>query len=248
MTASMAAHVERVVSMPRRSPRPSARFLRAVAAEQSDLARRRDDLLEQRRLLQSQLDEIDATVGEVDERILLIHRLTGEDHEQQSGMAGAAAPVTTAQHAGGDELLRGPAIRVTAIRVLLGHPRRPDAIHYREWFSLVAAAGYHVAGKDPLAVFLTQLSRSPLVRRGTQSGVYELDRDAPDRLRRDLETLQSQLRALTAAPSSSTESLSSIRGQRTAVNLEIGKLEKALEEAQETLKPTKTGQDLAAAG
>lgn len=243
----MAAHVERVVPMPKRSPRPSARFLRAVAAEQSDLARRRDELLEQRRLLQAQLDEIDATVGEVDERLLLIHRLTGEDPEQQRGMAGTA-PVTPTQEAGRDELLRGPAIRVTAIRVLLAHPRRPEAMHYREWFGLVADAGYQVAGKDPLAVFLTQLSRSPLVRRGTQSGVYELDRDAPDRLRRDLETLQSQLRALTAAPPSSTATLGSIRSQRTALNLEIGKLEKALEEAQETLKPTASGQHLAAAG
>jgi chaperonin cofactor prefoldin len=244
----MSAHVERVVPMPKRSPRPSPRFLRAVAAEQSDLARRRDELLEQRRLLQAQLDEIDATVGEVDERLLLIHRLIGEDPEQQGEITGAASPVTTTQHAGCDEPLRGPAIRVTAIRVLLGHPRRPEAIHYREWFSLVADAGYRVAGKDPLAVFLTQLSRSPLVHRGTQSGVYELDRDAPDRLRRNLEALKSQLRAMTAAPSSSTASLSSIRSQRTALNLEIGKLEKALEEAQETLKPTTAGQDLAAAG
>lgn len=244
----MAAHVERVLPMPNRSRRPSARFLRAVAAEQSDLARRRDELLEQRRRLQAQLDEIDAEVGEVDERVLLIQRLIGEDPEQQHRVAGAATPVTTGQHVGGDEPLRGPAIRVTAIRVLLAHPRRPEAIHYREWFSLVTDAGYRVAGKDPLAVFLTQLSRSPLVRRGTQSGIYELDRDALDRLRRDLETLQSQLRALTAAPSNSTASLSSIRSQRTALNLEIGKLEKALEEAQETLKPTTAGQDLAAAG
>lgn len=233
--------------MPKRSPRPSALFLRAVAAEQSDLARRRDELLEQRRVLQAELDEIDATVGEVDERLLLIHRLTGEDPEQQRGKAAAASPVTTTQGAGGDELLRGPAIRVAAIRVLLAHPRRPEAIHYREWFALVADAGYQVAGKDPLAVFLTQLSRSPLVRRGTQSGVYELDCDAPDRLRRDLETLQSELRALIAAPSSSTANLSSIRSRRTALNIEIGKIEKALEEAQESLKPTAAGQDMAAA-
>src|ERR1700745_3333841 len=30
--------------------------------------------------------------------------------------------------------LRGPAIRSAAVRVLLEHPDRPEALHYREWF------------------------------------------------------------------------------------------------------------------
>ena len=51
-----------------------------------------------------------------------------------------------------------------------------------------------VAGKDPLAVFLTQLSRSPAVRKGAQPGVYELDRQAPARLRATLDDLHEQLR------------------------------------------------------
>ena len=45
------------------------------------------------------------------------------------------------------------------------------------------AAGHEIAGKDPLAVFLTQLSRSPVIRKGTRAGVYELDPTAPQRLR-----------------------------------------------------------------
>ena len=41
-----------------------------------------------------------------------------------------------------------------------------EALHYREWFDLLAQPGHEIAGKDPLAVFLTQISRSPVVRKG----------------------------------------------------------------------------------
>ena len=131
--------------------------------------------------------------------------------------------------------MRGPAIRVAAVKVLVGHPRRPGALHYRDWFAPLEQAGYAVAGKDPLAVFLTQLSRSPLVRRGTQGGVYELDLQAPARLRRQLEDLKGQLRDLASPTSSSTTDLSALRSRRSALNLEIGKVEKALEEVEEAL-------------
>lgn len=144
-------------------------------------------------------------------------------------------------------MLRGPAIRAAAVKALLADPQRPQALHYRRWFDLLSKAGYDVAGKDPLAVFLTQLSRSPLVRRSTQSGVYELDLQAPARLRQQLEDLEAQLRKLTASASSSTADLGSIRSQRTSLNLEINKVEKALQEAGETLHQDPETTDLAAA-
>ena len=56
-------------------------------------------------------------------------------------------------------------------------------MHYREWYELLERAGHEIAGKDPLAVFLTQISRSPAVRRGARAGIYELDRGAFHRLR-----------------------------------------------------------------
>jgi hypothetical protein len=230
--------------MKRCSSAPSARLLRAVAAERGDLERRRDSLLERRRRVRAELDEIEASVAELDERLLLIGRLAGEDPPGASRAdAELDSPKLDAEAA-----LRGPAIRATAVRVLLAHPHRPEALHYREWFELLAQAGYSVAGKDPLAVFLTQLSRSPLVRRGTQSGVYQLELSAPARLRRRLQDLQAQLRELSAAASSATADLSSIRRRRTALNLEISKVEKALEEAEETLSTGPQTPGLAAAG
>jgi hypothetical protein len=226
------------------SSAPSARLLRAVAAERGDLERRRDSLVQRRRRVQAELDDIEALVAEVDERLLLIARLAGVDPppERQRVDAELESPVGEAGAA-----LRGPAIRAAAVRVLLAHPLRPEALHYRKWFELLGEAGYSVAGKDPLAVFLTQLSRSPLVRRGTQSGVYELELHAPTRLRRRLQDLQAQLRELSATASSATADLSSVRRRRMALNLEIGKVEKALEEAEETLSKGPENPGLAAA-
>ena len=184
-------------------------------------------------------------MAEVDERMMLIDRLAGENPPREQPPIEAEDD----SHDGGPAaILRGPAIRAAAVRVLLAHPRRPEALHYREWFGLLADAGYSVAGKDPLAVFLTQLSRSPLVRRGTQSGVYELELQAPAGLRRRLHELQSQLRELTATPSSETTDLSSVRSRRMALNLEITKVEKALEEAEATLGKGPETPGLAAAG
>jgi hypothetical protein len=235
--------------MTRRTSAPSARLLRAVAAERGDLERRRDALLERRLRVQEELDQIEASLVEFDERLALISRLAGEDAPRESPHSGdAIAAAQSSPGTGAQSVLRGPAIRAAAVRVLLAHPRRPEALHYRQWFELLAEAGYAVAGKDPLAVFLTQLSRSPLVRRGTESGVYELDLQAPTRLRRQLEDLQAQLRELTGAPSSRATDLSSIRGRRSALNVEIGKVERALEEAEETLRSAPETPGLAAAG
>ncbi len=192
--------------------------------------------------MREELEELEASVAELDERLALISRLAGEASQRERSGGGDAV----VQGSSGEQsqtVLRGPAIRAAAVRVLLAAPRRPEALHYRQWFELVAEAGYGVAGKDPLAVFLTQLSRSPLVRRGTQSGVYELDVQAPARLRRRLEDLQAQLRELTATSPRSTTDLSVVRGRRTALNVEISKVERAFEEAEETLRnrPEKPG-------
>jgi hypothetical protein len=143
-----------------------------------------------------------------------------------------AAPARSLPHAATP--LRGPAIRLAAVRVILEHPKRPDALHYRDWFAALEDAGHVVAGKDPLAVFLTQLSRSPAVRKGTQSGVYELDRAAPHRLRARLDALHHQLRNLTAA-AGATADLAGVRARRAEITAEITRTEKALEEAEALL-------------
>jgi len=223
----MGRQVEQPSPMKRRPSQPSRRLLAAAAAERDGIERQRKELLARRQTLHALIDELDAQLAELTERALLIERLSGAS-------AGSEAHATpAAQRPAGEDrmVLSGPAIRQTAVKILLDDPRHPQALHYRDWFALLEQGGYAVAGKDPLAVFLTQLSRSPVVRRGTQSGVYELNLDAVGRLRHQLNERQRQLQTLTSASASATD-LSGIRSQRTALTQEIDKLEKALEEAE----------------
>lgn len=224
----------RVEPLPmQRSSQPSRRLLAAAAAERDSLQRRRDELHAERRRLRDQIAALDAELVELDQRDELLTRLGGSRETSTTTGATVVASVD-----GSDAeprlTLRGPAIRRTAVQVLLADPRHPEALHYRDWYGLVQGAGYAIAGKDPLAVFLTQISRSPVIRRGTQSGVYELDTAAVPRLRHQLEDRQAQLRTLTAAATPSA-TLSEVRAQRSALTLEIDKLEKAVEEAESML-------------
>jgi hypothetical protein len=237
-------------------PTPSTRLLRAVAAERAELDRHRDKLLATRESLRAELARIDGSLTEIDERAALLDRLAGSADPAlgdatttpAAGATARAEPRDALPPAAGQggERLRGPAIRRAAVRVLLEHPQRPEALHYRDWYDALQAAGYEVAGKDPLAVFLTQLSRSPVVRKGTQSGVYELDRSGPRRLRRRLDELHDELRTLTATPRA-TADLAAIRAQRAELNAQISQAEKALEEAESLIAPGQDAGLLAAA-
>jgi hypothetical protein len=72
------------------------------------------------------------------------------------------------------EELRGQRLREVAVDVL----RRissGDPIHYRVWFEALVESGYRVSGKDPLATFLTHVSRIEQVQGiGRRSGLYRL--------------------------------------------------------------------------
>jgi hypothetical protein len=118
--------------------------------------------------------------------------------------------------------------------VVIGQPQRIEALHYRRWYDLLQEAGYAVAGKDPVAVFLTQVTRSPVVRKATKPGVYEVDRQAPLRIRQRLDRLQTELRELAATPSAPVD-LGAVRARRHELDLEISQHERALEEALRVL-------------
>ena len=48
-------------------------------------------------------------------------------------------------------------------------------VHYRDWYDLLVDAGARVAGKDPVATFLTQVARAPGVESvRPRSGLYRL--------------------------------------------------------------------------
>jgi hypothetical protein len=73
------------------------------------------------------------------------------------------------------EELRGQRLRDVAVEILRAEVGAGTPIHYRDWFRLVRDAGHRIAGTNPLAAFLTVVSRSEQVERmGTRSGMYQL--------------------------------------------------------------------------
>ena len=223
---------------------PSPRLLRAVVAERETLERQRAQLAREADALRASLARIEAGLAEIDALTARLDDLAtpgeaarGEARRDESprGEAGrddAAGPTAPRRGSsptaadGGRHTLRGPAIRTTAVALLVASGR--DALHYREWFDLLTQAGHEVAGKDPLAVFLTQITRSPAVRKGARPGEYVLDRGARATLQRRLDDLNQQLATL---PQQTTD-LTELRTRRAQLTADITKLEKALEEVQ----------------
>ena len=73
-----------------------------------------------------------------------------------------------------DRELRGQRLREVAVEILR---RRggDDAIHYREWFSLLRAEGWEIRSKNPVNSFLTEIGRTADVERvGHRTGMYRL--------------------------------------------------------------------------
>lgn len=189
--------------------------------------------------LLAEIRQLDEALADADQRLLMLSQLVGtpgvvaSGHHDPEGTGASAAE--TGVSASAETKLRGPKIREVAVRVLLEQPEYIEALHYRRWYELLTDAGYAIAGKDPSAVFLTQITRSPVVRKGTQSGVYELDRQAPLRLRQRLERLRTELRELTNSAVSDSE-LASSRARRHDLDIAISQQERALEEALRVLR------------
>jgi hypothetical protein len=220
--------------------KPSRRLVRAAQAEREDLRRRREQLAGERESAVASLREIESALTGLDEREILLSQLAPESADVDP----VSSDLTADDQQRPGKVLRGPAIREAAVEVLV-RSRRAEALHYREWFELLTREGYEVAGKNGLAVFLTQLSRSPAVRKSTQTGVYELDRQAPQRRARELERLQRELRELTGH-TSSTADLSEIRAHREQLTSDIGRAERALEEARRVLSVDASGASVSA--
>jgi hypothetical protein len=74
-----------------------------------------------------------------------------------------------------DARVRGQRLREIAVEVLRREIGPGKPIHYKQWYGLLTAAGYQVAGRDPVATFLAQVHRAGEVERiGKRTGRYQL--------------------------------------------------------------------------
>ncbi len=215
----------------------SRRLVRAARAERERLAR---DLEQAERLA----ERLRASLAEAEDRAEALRRRVDLLTELGDAEAPAGEPgrdnILTFPDTGGEPphgYLRGREIRIAAVRLLSPANDPPGAIHYAHWFELLGEAGYGIRGRDPLATFLTQIRRSPVVVWADAPGTYRLDLDAPDELRGRLEELNDELLALHNGQQT-IESITSARERRSELTATISRVERALEEAIESLRPS----------
>lgn len=130
--------------------------------------REREVVVQRLAALRSQAERLHAVVAEVDRDVEETARLLRQIDE----MLGLA-PQLSLEALHGD--LRGQRLREIAVEVLRNKKGPGSIVHYREWYELLLETGLRVAGKDPLATFLTQIARAPGVESvRPRSGLYRL--------------------------------------------------------------------------
>lgn len=219
---------------------PSRRMQAAAAAERERVDRELDRLTAREHQLAAELAAVQAARADLEHQRDVLDQFT---HASENGtsprkegrrlraVTGGAQP-----DADGKTLLRGARIRETAVRVLAANARPDTPVHYRDWFALLTAQGFMPAGKEPLATFLTQVSRSPLVQRTTTSGMYVLDLNFPKRARERLARLVAELgEAQHQSSELAVEQIAAVRERRARLTAEMQETERQLEEALRSL-------------
>jgi prefoldin subunit 5 len=216
------------VASPQPRP-PSRRLLDAAHAEHLAIEAELQRLRDRRDVLQHELRVLDARVGELRRRRRLVGELAG-DHQPRPNLKIVPLLADTEPPR---QVLRGAEIRRTAGRLVAqsDDPHRP--LHYTKWFQLVLRSGYAVAGRDPLATFLTQLNRSPVVRRDAEAGTYRLDYEVVPALEKQLLDLHNELARLHNGQQTIDE-IASARERRDELTTAIAHVERQLHEAAET--------------
>jgi len=133
----------------------------AVAREYLGLRKRIDEARERAERLRALAEHLEEQASQ-DEHML----------RELEGVIGLTAQLQIEQL---DHELGGKRLREIAVEVLSREIRPGQAVHYRDWYVLLCAAGYRARGKDPLASFLAQINRAERVEPvGGRSGRYRL--------------------------------------------------------------------------
>jgi hypothetical protein len=143
-------------------PAPLSPALRSAAEAEREVAMDRVEGL------RAQRERLHALADAADDDLAAAIRLL----QQLDEILGIAPQMSISQV---DEVLRGQRLRQVAILVLTCRRGKAATVHYREWYDLLVADGHRIAGKDPVATFLTQMSRAPEVEPvGRRTGMYRL--------------------------------------------------------------------------
>ena len=132
----------------------------AVEEEREEVAVRLEALRAQSARLHDLVEKVD---GEAEETARLLRRM-----DEMLGIAPQLSLETQGE-------LRGQKLQEIAVEILREKKGAGVPVHYRDWFALLEDAGLHIAGKNPLGTFLTQVARAPAVESvRPRSGLYRL--------------------------------------------------------------------------
>jgi hypothetical protein len=210
----------------------SQRFALAASNERNRLLQKRQRVAAKREALQERLRALEDEIEAMDAEIVAIEAFVDVPSQEQGGQARDVGTDARQEISGG-------AIRAVAVPLLLSE-RGPGPIHYSDWVDLLRARGLEVAGKRPEAVFLSQVSRSPLVRATTKAGYYEIDLDAPRRLEDELRRQKTKLATSMIDDPRDPEGAERHREAQRELQLSISRLERGLSEARTALEGFET--------
>ncbi|HEY2477718.1 MAG TPA: hypothetical protein VGI17_03215 [Solirubrobacterales bacterium] len=208
----------------------SQRFALAATNERNRLLQKRARVAAKRQALQERLQALDSEIESMDEEIVAIEAfVAGRETADRESDSGPAAFAEDRRE------ISGGAIRALAVPLLL-RERGPGPIHYTDWAGLLRAQGLEIAGKRPDAVFLSQVSRSPLVRATTKAGYYEIDLDAPRKLEDELRRQKTKLATAMIDDPKDPQAAERHREARRELQLTISRTERELAEARTALE------------
>jgi hypothetical protein len=189
--------------------------------------------------LAGELAALDAAREELRGQLRVLNRFAHDSAPDTESNGGRRLRAVAASHGDSDAdhvPLRGAQIREAAVRVLAGSPDAEAPVHYRTWFELLLGQGFLPAGRDPVATFLTQLGRSPVVERTSAAGTYRLDFSYPRRARARLADLRAALHATHAlSEDADVAGIADARKRRAELMSEIEATERHLQEALRSL-------------
>ncbi len=213
---------------------PSRRLQRAAVAERTRIERELTRLATRRERLTRELAAVAADEEELAGQLRVLNRLAADaaNGDQWDDVPPAPPDPESPPPDEPRAVLKGVRIREMAVRLLLSSPAGGGPVHYRHWYEMVTSKGFGIAGRDSVASFLTQISRSPVVVRGERPGTYRIDLSFPARARHQLAELRAAHRTTHDSPDSGdVEQLRALREERAQLAARIGQLERALEEA-----------------
>lgn len=211
---------------------PSPEIRAAASVEQERIQRELDALAQRQEDLECELREVREAASQLQHEREALRRLAAPVERERPRLRALPARDVPPERV----VLRGAKIREVAVRLLADSATPSGPVHYRAWFELFQAHGYTAGGRDPLATFLTQIRRSPLVESTTSTGVYSVNLDFAEDARTQLKRLREELARLDSAPPVPEIGVVAERRQRRlSLGGEIQTLERQLQEALITL-------------